>query len=154
MGIFKNADDVYKYVGGVFNQGVSDPELGPKFAESGVTLRITYTDPDSVITVDFPNGKVYTGVDVGPDPNVELFMSADSGNKFWLGNLNLPAGAALELQANALTLGGAAAASLDGTISGTDFGVKRAVDEFVLAQKLTVIASLELDYPSWFIVKP
>ncbi|AWK77008.1 SCP2 sterol-binding domain-containing protein [Rhodococcus ruber] len=90
MGVFKNDDDVYKYVGGVFTQGVADPELGPKFAESGVTLRITYTDPDSVITVDFPNGKVYTGAGVGPDPNVELFMSADNGNKFWLGNLNLP----------------------------------------------------------------
>lgn len=89
MGVFKDDADVYKYVGGVFEQGTSDPELGPKFAESGVVLRVTYTDPDAVITVDFPNGKVYTGVGEGPDPNVELFMTADNGNKFWLGDLNL-----------------------------------------------------------------
>ena len=42
---------------------------------------------------------------------------------------------------------------LDGIVSGTDFGVKRAVDEFAQAQGLPVIASLEMDYPSWFIVK-
>ncbi|MFQ6330933.1 sterol carrier protein [Nocardia sp. CWNU-33] len=70
-------------------KGTSDPVLGPKFAASGVILRATYTDPDAVITVDFPGGKVYTGVDVGPVPNVQLFMSADGGNRFWLGNLNL-----------------------------------------------------------------
>lgn len=43
---------------------------------------------------------------------------------------------------------------LDGIVSGTDFGVKRAVDEFAHSQNLPIIASLELDYPSWFIVKP
>lgn len=94
MGVFKDDQDVYKYVGGVFEQGVSDPVTGPKFAESGVVLRVHYTDPESVVTVDFPNSKVYNGVGVGPDPNVELFMSADNGNKFWLGQLNLTIGMA------------------------------------------------------------
>jgi hypothetical protein len=90
MGVFKDDADVYKYVGGVFERGTTDPVLAPKFAESGVILRVTYTDPASVITVDFPNGKVFTGAGVGPVPNVELFMSGDNGNKFWLGKLNLP----------------------------------------------------------------
>lgn len=94
MSVFKDEQDVYKYVGGVFQQGVGDPELGPKFAESGVVLRVTYTDPDSVITVDFPDSKVYTGKGEGPTPNVELFMTADNGNKFWLGDLNLTVGMA------------------------------------------------------------
>lgn len=89
MGVFKNEADVYKYVGELMSKGTSDPVLGPKFAASGVILRGTYTDPDAVITVDFPNGMVYTGADVGPVPNVQLFMTADDGNKFWLGNLNL-----------------------------------------------------------------
>ena len=43
---------------------------------------------------------------------------------------------------------------LDGMVSGTDFGVKRAVDEFAHNHHLRTIASLETDYPSWFIVKP
>ncbi|MDI9916555.1 SCP2 sterol-binding domain-containing protein [Rhodococcus sp. IEGM 1379] len=89
MGVFKNEADVYKYVGELMNKGASDPVLGPKFAASGVILRGHYSDPDAVITVDFPNGEVFTGVGVGPKPNVELFMSADDGNKFWLGKLNL-----------------------------------------------------------------
>lgn len=90
MGVFKDDNDVYKYVGGVFERSTTDPELAPTFAASGVILRVTYTDPDSVITCDFPEGKVYTGAGVGPNPNVELFMTGDNGNKFWLGNLNLP----------------------------------------------------------------
>lgn len=94
MGVFKDDQDVYKYVGGVFEHGVADPVTGPKFVESGVVLRVHYTDPESTVTVDMPNSKVYNGKDVGPDPNVELFMTADYGNKFWLGQANLTIGLA------------------------------------------------------------
>lgn len=88
MSSFKNADDLYQYIGGVFERGMSDPELGPKFESSGVILQIHYTDPDAVLTVDMPGGKVHHGqTDV--QPNVQMFMSADNGNKFWLGKLNL-----------------------------------------------------------------
>jgi hypothetical protein len=89
MGVFKDENDVYKYIAGVMEQGTTDPVLGPKFAASGVVLRANYTDPAAVVTVDFPNGKVYTGAGVGPTPNVELFMTASDGNKFWLGDLNM-----------------------------------------------------------------
>lgn len=88
MGTFKNADDVYRYVGGIFEKGLADPEVGPKLSSSGVILQITYTDPDSVITVDMPAGEVVTG-ETDLTPNVELFMSADTGNRFWLGKVNL-----------------------------------------------------------------
>lgn len=88
MSSFKNAEDLYQYIGGVFERGMADPELGPKFEKSGVVLQIHYTDPDAVLTVDMPNGKVIHGqTDV--QPNVQMFMSADNGNQFWLGNLNL-----------------------------------------------------------------
>lgn len=88
MVAFKDASDVYKYIGGVFENGLADPEVGPKLSGSGVTLQITYTEPDAVITVDMPEGKVHTG-DTDLAPNVELFMSADTGNQFWLGKVNL-----------------------------------------------------------------
>ncbi|WP_235624360.1 hypothetical protein, partial [Mycobacteroides abscessus] len=32
---------------------------------------------------------IETGADSGVTPNVELFMSADTGNRFWLGKVNL-----------------------------------------------------------------
>lgn len=88
MASFRDADELYKYIGGVFEQGIADPEIGPKFKESGVVLQINYTDPDAVLTVDMPNGKVYRG-ETDVKPNVEMFMSADNGHKFWLGKLNL-----------------------------------------------------------------
>lgn len=90
MSVFTDAEEVYRYIGGVFRAGGEDPVLGPKFAESGVVLRITYTDPEAVLTLDMPNRAVFTGAGQGPVPNVEMFMSADNGHRFWLGRLNLP----------------------------------------------------------------
>lgn len=88
MPAFKDSAEVYKYLGGIFEKGLGDPEIGPKLRASGVVLQISYTAPDSVITVDMPEGKVYTG-DTDLTPNVRMFMSADTGNRFWLGNVNL-----------------------------------------------------------------
>lgn len=61
-----------------------------KLRPSGVVLRIHYTEPDAVITVDMPNAGLFTGAGVGPDPGVELYMTADTGNRFWLGKVVLP----------------------------------------------------------------
>jgi putative sterol carrier protein len=61
----------------------------PRLPESGVILQITYTDPDAVLTVDFAGGEVHEGGPVDVRPNVEMFMSADNANQFWLGQLNL-----------------------------------------------------------------
>ncbi|NIJ09679.1 putative sterol carrier protein [Saccharomonospora amisosensis] len=88
MGVFKDEAEVHKYIGGVFEKGLADPKIGPKLSGSGVILQITYTDPDAVVTVDMPNGKVYAGAS-DLKPVVELFMTADDGNRFWLGELNL-----------------------------------------------------------------
>jgi hypothetical protein len=55
-----------------------------------VILRVHYTDPAAVITVDMPGAEIHTGAGSGPDPNVELFMTADTGNRFWLGKVVLP----------------------------------------------------------------
>lgn len=88
MGVFKDEAEVHQYIGGVFEKGLADPEIGPKLSGSGVILQITYTDPGAVVTVDMPNGKVYAG-DTDLKPVIELFMTADDGNRFWLGDLNL-----------------------------------------------------------------
>lgn len=42
---------------------------------------------------------------------------------------------------------------LDGMVNGTLFGVKRAADEFAASKGFRLVASLELDYPSWFCIK-
>lgn len=89
MGVFNDAAEVEQYLGGIFEEAVADEEVGATLAASGVVLRVAYSDPEAEITIDFPNRKVFKG---GSDlkPIVELFMAADLGNKFWLGNVNLP----------------------------------------------------------------
>ena len=90
MAVFADEAEVYEYLGGVFRIGLEDPELVAALQPSGVVLRITYTDPDAVITVDMPGSELHTGAGNGPAPNIELFMSADTGNRFWLGKVVLP----------------------------------------------------------------
>ena len=90
MAAFTDEAEVYEFLGGVFRRGLEDAELVAKLRPSGVVLRITYTDPAAVITVDMPNAEIFEGAGQGPQPNVELYMSADTGNKFWLGKVVLP----------------------------------------------------------------
>ena len=88
MGVFTDEAEVHKYIGGVFEKGLADPDIGPKLSASGVVLQINYTDPEAIVTVDLPNATVLAGAtDITPD--VELFMSADTGNRFWQGKVNL-----------------------------------------------------------------
>lgn len=89
MAVFADADEVYTYLGGIFRRGLDSDGLAEKLAGSGVVLRVHYTDPDAVVTVDMPNKAVENGTSSTAVPNVELFMSADTGNRFWLGKVNL-----------------------------------------------------------------
>jgi putative sterol carrier protein len=86
---FKDEAEVYEYMGRIFETGLASEEIGPKLKSSGVVLRIHCTEPDSVMTVDMPGGVVHTGAATGPQPDVELFMTADTGNRFWLGKVNM-----------------------------------------------------------------
>ncbi len=90
MAAFSSEAEVYEFLGGVFRLGLDNPELVAKLEPTGIVLRITYTEPDAVITVDMPGKELHEGAGAGPDPNVELFMTADTGNRFWLGKVILP----------------------------------------------------------------
>ena len=91
MPVFKDEAEVYRYTGGIFEEALADPVIGEKFAESGVILKVTHTEPDAVFTVDMPAKKVLYGDDArnGPKPVVEMFMKADVGHRFWLGKVNI-----------------------------------------------------------------
>jgi hypothetical protein len=91
MAVFKDETEVYQYIGGIFEDALGDPDLGQKFAASGVILRVNYSDPDSVLTVDMPGKKVFYGEDArnGPKPVVEMSMKADVAHRFWLGEVNI-----------------------------------------------------------------
>ena len=90
MSYFKNEEEVYDYIGKVFEIAVNEDEFVKATADSGLVVRLTQTDPDAVILIDFPGRKVTTGdAAAGAPSTVELKMSSDDSHKFWLGKLNL-----------------------------------------------------------------
>jgi len=66
MGLFRDAQDVYDCIGRIFQEAISDPEIGPKTKEAGLTMRFDFKEPESIIYVDFAQGDVFFGDDV-PD---------------------------------------------------------------------------------------
>lgn len=91
MPAFKDESEVYQFIGGIFEESLADPDIGPKFADSGVILKVTHPEPDAVFTVDMPSKKVLYGDDArnGPKAVVEVFMKADVAHRFWLGKVNI-----------------------------------------------------------------
>lgn len=90
MPVFKDAAEVYRYVGGIFEAAIADPEIGPKTKESGLSMRFNYTDPESELFIDFARGTVAVGGDVpATEATLRLAMKADDAHRFWLGRLNL-----------------------------------------------------------------
>lgn len=89
MGVFADEAEVYEYLGGIFEVATKKDGLADKLAASGVVLRVYYTDPEAVVTVDMESRSVETGSASTATPTVELHMTADTGNRFWLGKVNL-----------------------------------------------------------------
>jgi len=94
MGFFADANEVDKYIGGVFRAAADHPESGPKLRAAGVKLRVLYTDPDVEMNVlmQEPMEVILGETDVKPD--VTMQMRADTGDKFWRGEYNLAVGLA------------------------------------------------------------
>lgn len=89
MSYFQEPKEVEHFIGGIFTECVEDPELGPKFALTGVIMKLNFSDPDVSIVVDFVEGKVFTDVSGAPTPNIEMFMTSDVGHEYWLGKVNV-----------------------------------------------------------------
>lgn len=91
MPYFTEAAEVEHFIGGIFTECLDDPELGPKFEATGTVLKLNFSEPESTVLVDCGGRKVFTGDDssVGPDPNVEMWMTADVGHEYWLGKVQV-----------------------------------------------------------------
>ena len=91
MPYFKDADEVYQYIGGLFTDLAYDDELGPKFRKANTIVQYRYSNPDSQITVkmiDGEDGQVDLG-DTALEPEVVMTMEADTAHRFWLGKVNV-----------------------------------------------------------------
>lgn len=95
MAYFRDADEVYHYLGGVFRAAAEHPVVGPELRAANLTLRLDYSDPTATLTVRMvPDGvEVFEG-DSDVVPDIRMAMSADNGNLFWRGEYNVAVGLA------------------------------------------------------------
>jgi putative sterol carrier protein len=88
---FKNADEVYAYIGKLFEDLAEDDQLATKFSKANTIVQYKYRDPESTITVkliDGEDGQVDCGA-TGMDAEVVMTMDADTAHLFWLGKVNV-----------------------------------------------------------------
>ena len=89
MSTFKDAEEVYTYIGKMFEIAVVDPTFVEATKETDLVVLLTQTDPTATLLIDFPGQKVLCGDAVGATSStVQLRMSSDNSNKFWQGKLN------------------------------------------------------------------
>ena len=91
MPYFKDADEVYQYIGKLFEDLTQDPELSPKFRKANTIVQYQYRNPESQITVRMREDEE-PQVDCGEsdlEPEVVMTMEADTAHKFWLGQVNV-----------------------------------------------------------------
>ena len=91
MPYFKDADEVYAYIGRLFEDLANDEELAPKFRKANTIVQSQYRTPESQITVNLledDEGRVDCG-ETDMEPEVIMSMEADTAHRFWLGKVNV-----------------------------------------------------------------
>ena len=91
MGHFKDEQDVYRFIGRLFQELAVDPELAPRFKKANTVVQYRLAEPDSLITVSMcPDAEMQ--VDLGQtdlEPEVVMTMDADTAHGFWVGRVNV-----------------------------------------------------------------
>jgi putative sterol carrier protein len=91
LGVFKDDQEVYQYIGKLFQELANDDELGPRFRKADTIVQYQYSHPESQITVKMKDGQDGQ-VDLGAtdlQPEIVMTMEADTAHKFWLGKVNV-----------------------------------------------------------------
>ena len=91
MPYFTDADEVYAYIGRLFEDLAEDDELAPQFRKANTIVQYQYREPESQITLKLIDGEEGR-VDCGPttmEPEVVMTMDADTAHRFWLGKVNV-----------------------------------------------------------------
>jgi putative sterol carrier protein len=89
--VFKDDQEVYQYIGKLFQDLSDDPELSPKFRRADTIVQYRYSNPESQITVKMKEGEDGQ-VDFGEtdmQPEIVMTMDADTAHRFWLGKVNV-----------------------------------------------------------------
>ena len=91
MPYFKDEQEVYAYIGKLFQDLAKDDELWLKFRRANTIVQYQFRNPESQITVRMrEDGDAQ--VDLGDsemEPEVLMTMEADTAHRFWLGKVNV-----------------------------------------------------------------
>ena len=91
MAHFADEQEVYRFIGKLFEQLAEDEELSPKFQKANTIVQYQYREPESQITVELTedgDGRVDCG-ETTMEPEVVMTMDADTAHRFWLGKVNV-----------------------------------------------------------------
>lgn len=92
MSVFESKEKMVEVLGGLFDILLSDPDAGPKFAGSNITIKFSISDPNAQLYItpgDGIKGEVlWEAKDIKPD--VEMTLSGDTCHKFWLKQIGMP----------------------------------------------------------------
>lgn len=90
MSYFRDADEVYRVLGGMLEILGEDEELAIGRADTVIENR--YSDPDAVITITLRPEKraVVEYGDSAAEAEIVLTMASDVAHRFWLGEVNVP----------------------------------------------------------------
>jgi putative sterol carrier protein len=94
MAVFSDADEIYRYIGGTFQEADRHPDLGPKLRAAGIVLRLDYTDPEATMTVRLQDPITVIEGASDDHPDVTLTVAAEIADRFWRGEYDLAAGLA------------------------------------------------------------
>jgi hypothetical protein len=88
---FKDDQEVYQYIGRLFQDLAEDEILFPQFQKANTVVQFPLRNPTSQITLKIKLGEPGQ-VDLGPTelvPEVVMTMDADVAHNFWLGKVNV-----------------------------------------------------------------
>lgn len=88
------ADEVYRYLGGVFDSALHDPALASQIESSRLRVRLGFVDPDCVIHLDTGTHDVRLGGAGAANPSLIVAMAGETANRYWQGRSDLEHGIA------------------------------------------------------------
>lgn len=88
MPIFQDADEVYRFLGGMIERGLEDDGLATSAARSGVVARLSLVEPECQLIIDLPGRRVIMGeAGEAMTTSVSLEMKVDDAHALWLGRV-------------------------------------------------------------------
>ncbi|NOK59227.1 MAG: hypothetical protein GFH27_549283n312 [Chloroflexi bacterium AL-W] len=99
MSVFKDYDELYACLSGLYNEAKRDSRVAPKIKDSNLIIQFRYDEPKAIATINAASPPTQEGAyfdvvwgdDTGLKPDVEMNMKADIAHQFWHGKVNLMA---------------------------------------------------------------